>query len=197
MTNCSTLGALSLTVALMAACGPASAPPPETPSDESVSAPRLPGGFLRTDGRGDVAVTKAGAVQCAPTSAQDAATALAATNAVRARAGLAALQTHAAIQRAAESHACDMARRGLMTHAGSSTTGPAARVRAEGYGPRVTSENIAAGRMDLQRTLAEWSSSPDHQSNVVIPGLRHMGIGSAVGSDGRTVFWAAVYAQPR
>lgn len=90
-----------------------------------------------------------------------------------------------------------MAGRGTMTHVSQSGGRPGPRLKAAGYRPAVTTENIAAGRMDLGRVLAEWRSSPLHLANVVRPGLRHMGIGHAVGGDGKTVYWTAVYAQPR
>lgn len=181
---------------LLAGCAPAPTQPVPDPT-EHVSAPRLPGAYVRTDGHGDIAVTVAGQVSCPPTSGAEAAAAVASTNAVRTRAGLAPVSTDPRLQRAAQEHACEMAGRGLMTHVGTRSAGPGARVKALGYRPRVTSENIAAGRMDLSRTLQEWASSPDHQANMVIPGLRQMGIGHAIGSDGKTAFWAAVYAQPR
>ena len=61
----------------------------------------------------------------------------------------------------------------------------------------VTAENIAAGHFDLNRVLHEWNVSTGHHANIVIPQMRHMGIGEAVGADGKTRFWAAVYAAPR
>lgn len=170
---------------------------PELVETERLSAPRLPNGYIRTDGRGAIAVTIAGEVGCGRLGASEVEQALVSTNNVRARRGLAALSTDSRLQRAAEEHACDMARRGVMTHVGTKTAGPGMRVKALGYRPAVTSENIAAGRMDLPKTLHEWTSSPNHQSNMIIPGLRHMGIGHAIGSDGKTAFWAAIYAQPR
>ena len=147
-------------------------------------------------GHGDIAVTLAGQVGFRATSGAEAA-AVASTNggtdARRARPGVDGPR----LQRAAQEHACEMAGRGLMTHVGTRSAGPGGRVKALGYLPRVTSENIAAGRMGLSRTLHEWQSSPDHQANMVIPGLRHLRIGHAIGSDGKTACWAAVYAQPQ
>lgn len=167
------------------------APPPQ-------AAPvGLPRGFVRTDGHGDLVISAGGAARCEQATAAEKAATLAASNAARARSGLAPLSIHPTLQRVAEKMACEMARRGTMTHVSTDGGRPGPRIKAAGYRPALTTENIAAGRMDLGRVMAEWTRSPDHLSNVVRPGLRHMGIGHATGSDGKTVYWSAIYAQPR
>lgn len=120
-----------------------------------------------------------------------------ATNAARARAGLSPVQANSRLASAASAHACDMAERGRMTHTGSRSSGPGQRVKSFGYAPRVTAENIAAGPFTEAQALAAWSGSSGHLQNILIPQLRDIGIGRAIGSDGRTVFWAAVYAAPQ
>lgn len=157
----------------------------------------LPRGVVRTDGHGDVVISAAGPASCAPSTAAERAATLAASNAARARTGQGPLVIHPTLQRVTEQMACEMARRGTMTHVSTDGGRPGPRLKAAGYRPAVTTENIAAGRMDLGRVMAEWTRSPDHLSNVVRPGLRHMGIGHATGSDGKTVYWSAIYAQPR
>lgn len=193
MTKC-----LWLALALVAAaCTKPAAPEYEA---TSAAAPVLPKHVVWTDGHHPVAVSSSGAAQCLTTSPAEAAQALAQTNAVRARAGLPALRTNARLQAAAEGHACDMARRGTMTHVGSTTSGPAARVKAQGYRPSITAENIAAGAagvFDLDGTLAQWSASPGHRANILLPMMREYGVGEALSADGRTAFWAAVYSDPR
>ena len=84
-----------------------------------------------------------------------------------------------------------------MAHHGSATKGPSDRVKALGYQPSITAENIAAGPFDLQRVLAEWNGSSGHRANMLIPQVSEYGLGQAIGSDGRTRFWTAVYAAPR
>ena len=183
-------------VLLLAAC----AAPPEQPqmtARTSTLSPKLPKGIVRTNGKGEIMAAAAGQAQCVPTSPEAAAAALAATHRARAARGLTPLRTNARLQRAAEAHACEMAMRGAMTHAGTKTTGPMARTKGQGYAPRLTAENIAAGRFDLNRVLSEWNSSPDHLSNVVIPGTQDYGIGQAVAADGKTTFWAAIYGKPK
>jgi len=152
---------------------------------------------VRTDGKSDIQVAAAGNATCRSATPAEAAHALAVTNAARAAKGLQPMRLNARAQRAAEKHACEMAMRGVMTHAGTKAAGPSARMKAEGYRPRLVAENIAAGRFTLERTVQEWSASPGHLANIVIPRVRDFGVGYAVGADGRTIFYAAVYGQPR
>ena len=145
----------------------------------------------------DVQASPPGDAQCQATSAAENATAAAATNVARRAAGLPNVRPNATLALAAAAHACDMAERGMMAHRGSASSGPAARVKKLGYAPRLTAENIAAGPYSLDRVLAEWNRTPEHLGNMRIPQVQEVGIGSAVGSDGRTVFWSAVYGAPR
>lgn len=145
----------------------------------------------------DVQASPPGAAQCVTTTAAELAAGVSATNNARRRANLPSVAPNAILAQAAARHACDMAKRGRMTHVGSSTSGPGQRVKKLGYAPRVTAENIAAGPFSINRVLAEWNASSGHLSNIMIPQMRHYGIGHAVGSDGRTQYWAAVYAAPK
>lgn len=147
--------------------------------------------------RTDVQVVAAGAARCEITSKADNSAVAAATSSQRQAGGLAPVRANAKLAKAAAAHACDMARRGVMAHHGSSTKGPAQRVKAIGYRPAITAENIAAGPFSLGQVLSIWNQSPGHQSNIMLPNIREVGIGRAVGSDGKTVFWAAVYSAPR
>lgn len=145
----------------------------------------------------DVQASAPGEAQCLTTTAAHQAAGVAATNAVRSMSGLPAVTANSTLAQAAAQHACDMAQRGRMTHGGSRTSGPSQRIKSLGYAPSVTAENIAAGPFGLERVLAEWTASPGHVANITIPQIREFGIGEAVGSDGRTRYWAAVYAAPR
>lgn len=166
---------------MLAACG---APAPVQRSGASSKYP-------------DVQATAPGKAQCYQTSAGENAAAAAATSSARRAAGLPAVSPNATLARAAAAHACDMASRGLMAHHGSKTTGPAQRVKSLGYAPRLTAENIAAGPFSLGRVLGEWNRSSGHLENINIPQVQEVGIGRAIGSDGKTVFWAAVYSMPK
>lgn len=150
--------------------------------------------------RSDLHVVQAaapGTPHCVATTGSENAAAAQATSRTRAGAGLGPVRPHARLAQVAAMHACDMARRGLMAHEGSTTRGPSQRVKASGYRPMVTAENIAAGPLGLEQVLSAWNLSAGHRSNILIPQLADYGIGRAVSADGKTVFWAAVYAAPR
>lgn len=145
----------------------------------------------------DVQVTEPGQATCLKTTLIQNNLGAQSTNSMRRRASLPPVQANMLLADVAARHACDMARRGLMTHRGTGTPGPGARVKANGYQPRVTAENIAACPFNLGRVLVEWNASEGHRNNILIPQVSDYGIGQAIGPDGRTRFWAAVYAAPK
>ena len=151
---------------------------------------------VSTKGAVDIQATPPGQATCFAASSRQNQSGVAATNAVRSRAGLLPVKPNAALARAAASHACDMAMRGRMTHRGSTSTGPGSRVRAMGYLPRLTAENIAAGPIEQAGVLKAWEESEGHLSNIMLPQVTDYGIGQALAADGQTRFWAAVYAAP-
>ncbi|WBU61799.1 CAP domain-containing protein [Paracoccus albus] len=163
----------------------------------STTSPRLPSGVVRIQGGGETRISPGGAASCVQTTRAEAEAAVTATNAIRAQRRLKPLSTNLKLQRAAEAHACEMAQRGIMSHRGKGGSGPAARVKRNGFRPRITAENIAAGRFDLNRVIHEWASSRYHLSNIMLRRVTEHGIGHAIGADGKTVFWAAVYASGR
>lgn len=144
-----------------------------------------------------VQATTAGRAVCVATQNHENQTGAAATNSLRRSAGLPPVRANALLARVAAEHACDMAQRGRMTHKGSTTSGPGPRVKAAGYAPMVTAENIAAGPFSLSRVLSEWNASQGHRNNILIPQVADYGIGQAIAADGKTRFWAAVYAAPK
>ncbi|MBU3031533.1 CAP domain-containing protein [Paracoccus marinaquae] len=179
MTSLTSLLTLVLCGAVLAGCGTATGTSRGKPDPHAVQA-AAPG--------------KAACVRTTPAENAEGAQA---TNAARGQAGLPPVRANMLLAEVAASHACDMATRGLMTHRGSSSTGPGPRVKARGYATRLTAENIAAGPYDLPRVLGEWNRSQGHLDNIMIPQVRDYGIGQAVGADGRTRFWTAIYAAPR
>ena len=169
---------------LISACSPGTAPVPDAPPGTRFS-------------DNDIQATAAGQATCVATNRAQNAAGAQATNAVRRNAGLPPVSPNPTLAQAAAQHACDMAERGRMAHHGSRSSGPGDRVKRLGYQPRVTAENIAAGPYSIDRVLAEWNGSQGHRANMLIPQVSDYGIGQAVGADGRTRFWAAVYAAPR
>jgi uncharacterized protein YkwD len=77
------------------------------------------------------------------------------------------------MQRLAQEHANDMARRDRLDHAG--FAGRAKR------GARA--ENVAYGNSSKAMTIAQWSASPRHAANMLLSGCK--GIASAVSRSGR------------
>ena len=137
------------------------------------------------------------APHCPPTNSTVGKLAVSVTNAMRHAQGLPAVSLHPALNRAAAAHACEMARQGRLTHRGSMSSGPANRVKQAGYAPSRTAENIAAGPFSLRGVLQAWQQSRGHRKNVMMRQAQHFGLGQAVGADGKTIYWAAVYAAPR
>lgn len=138
-----------------------------------------------------------GPAQCIASTPEDGRAVAEATSRLRAAHGLSPVRANPLLDQVAAAHACDMAARGRMTHIGTTTTGPAQRVKARGYRPVLTAENIAAGPFSRPRVLAEWSASQGHRDNILLPQVREVGIGQAIGPDGKTRFWVAVYTAPR
>lgn len=167
---------LPLCLALAACAGPTRTPQAHDPHAVQVGQP------------GDAA--------CIATSAAENQRIAARTNAARSLAGLPPVQSNSLLAEVAARHACDMAARGRMTHIGSTTSGPGDRLRAQGYRPAISAENIAAGPFSLERVLHEWTISSGHLANMMLPQIREVGIGQAVAADGRTRYWTAVYSAP-
>ncbi|MFN3277980.1 MAG: CAP domain-containing protein [Paracoccus hibiscisoli] len=135
-----------------------------------------------------------GAPRCAEPSVADSQAMAVAITRMRAQAGLAAVGADPALTQAAARQACDMARRGRLSHEGGG--GLSARTRAAGYPTALAAENIAAGQADASSALAAWAGSRGHRANLLHRRVRHIGIGQAVGTNGQP-YWALVLAAPR
>lgn len=138
-----------------------------------------------------------GTVQCFATSGRDNATGAATSNAIRSARGLGQVRPSGRLAAAAARHACDMAQRNEMTHKGSRLRKPSHRVRAAGYRQTIVAENIGKGYNSADQVQRAWVESQGHLSNILLPQIEEFGIGRAVAADGRTVYWAAVYAAHR
>jgi uncharacterized protein YkwD len=80
------------------------------------------------------------------------------------------------MQRLAQEHSNDMARRDHLDHAGFES-------RAK-RGARA--ENVAYGYNSKTMTIAQWAASPPHAANMLLPGCK--GVASAVSHSGRR-YW--------
>src|SRR3954447_10760729 len=103
-------------------------------------------------------------------------------NAERARAGAPPLTRNAQLERAAERHSLDMAKRKFFEHVNPDGVSDAARIVHTGYPPIAIGENLAWGE-DEESTpaviLKALMDSPGHRANLLKPAYREIGIGLA------------------
>jgi uncharacterized protein YkwD len=155
--------------ALLASC----AERPDAP------APMADGGFYRS--------------MAQPGAAVDAAQARDMISLYRRNKGLAPLALDPALQRVAETQAEAMARANRLSH---ETQGElAARLSAAGVKTSASAENISAGYHTLPEAFSGWRQSRPHDSNMLDPRMKRMGIATAYAPGAKyKVFWALVVA---
>ena len=106
----------------------------------------------------------------------------------RAKAGLAPVAYHGALDNAAEKHAKHMSVVGKMAHDGIGDGDPGERIRSEGW-RRGWGENVATGQTSPEQVVREWMNSPTHRKNILDPSFRTMGVGYTTAANGRS-YWA-------
>lgn len=111
-------------------------------------------------------------------------------NAARRRAGSRALRVDAALTRAAERYARELAGRGKVEHV-SRIRGRRTfrdRIHAEGGRARVAGENLArltsSGDALASRVVRAWLDSPGHRANLLASDYARTGVGVWLGRDG-------------
>ncbi|MFD5476033.1 CAP domain-containing protein [Streptomyces hawaiiensis] len=107
-----------------------------------------------------------------------------AVNRHRARADCRPVRLRTSLNRAAQRHSADMARRQRLTHTGTDGSSPAARMRDAGYHPGHTAENIAAGPRTPESAVRTWIDSPEHRAIILTCRYTHAGVGVANGGGG-------------
>jgi uncharacterized protein YkwD len=118
----------------------------------------------------------------AANAAQVRAATLCLINAQRARHGRQPLSANAMLERAAELHSLDMARRKYFEHQSPDGEQPDARIVHQGYPPILVGENLAWGETAKSTPaviVSMWMESPGHRANILEPGYREIGIGMA------------------
>lgn len=113
----------------------------------------------------------------------------------RSRAGLAPLARSGKLQKAAQGLACDNADQGQWSHTGKNGSDLRARLKAVGYRFSAANENVGRFR-DAQGAVRWWMGSKYHRLNILAATTREIGVGIAIGRDGR-VFWVTVSGAPR
>lgn len=98
-------------------------------------------------------------------------------NRIRARHGVGALRFDDRLNRAAQFHSDDMARRDFFEHRSPEGARMTDRADRTGYHWRRLVENIAAGYPNAAGAIDGWMGSPDHRAGLLDSGVRDAGIG--------------------
>jgi uncharacterized protein YkwD len=114
-------------------------------------------------------------------------------NSLRTNSGFSRLKASPTLSRAAEAHACDMARNGFFDHRGSNGSTVVKRVSRQGYKSCVVAENIAWGYDSPDRVMQGWRGSAGHRKNLLYPSVREVGVAYADHGDRR--YWVMVLAR--
>jgi uncharacterized protein YkwD len=117
-------------------------------------------------------------------------------NEQRAERGLRPYKRSAVLDRAAEYHACDMAKYDYFAHSRSGGPKLGSRMKAAGYRLKAGSENIAyTQQLKVSSAAALWRNSPPHWHAIIDPTLRDIGL-AVVNDDGR-ILWVMDAARPK
>jgi uncharacterized protein YkwD len=100
-------------------------------------------------------------------------------NAERAANGLPPLRLNAALDKAAQAHACDNAKRHETSHVSSDGSQLQNRLRRAGYRFAMANENTGRGFGSSQSAVDWWMNSPHHRDNILMRGTQDIGVGIA------------------
>ncbi len=119
------------------------------------------------------------------------------TNDERLRLGIPALGANAALMRAAQLQAEQMAVTGTLAHdlPGSRYPTLGARLAAVSYTARAAGENIAEGHSTPAAMVTGWMASPAHRANITSRSFAEMGAATARSAKG-AVYAVEVFAAP-
>jgi uncharacterized protein YkwD len=106
------------------------------------------------------------------------------------------MQPSALLQKAAASHARDMASHEYFDHRARDGSEPRDRVRRTGYRWSLIGENIAFGPETAEEVVAGWLASPGHCSNIMDPRFRELGVGVARGRKRGHIYWVQEFGNP-
>ncbi len=117
-------------------------------------------------------------------------------NALRSGVGLTLVALEDRLERAAQSHAEDLAAREVLSHgSGPDNTDTAAeRIVRLGYQWSWVAENTAFGQRDRAEVMAAWAGSAGHREAMLSPQAREFGFGGATNRLGP--YWVLVLAAP-
>ncbi len=85
-----------------------------------------------------------------------------------------------ALDKAAQGHACDNAKRHSTSHVSGDGSRLQHRLKRVGYDYRTASENTGRGFASGKRAVDWWMASPGHKKNMLMRDTREIGIGIAM-----------------
>jgi uncharacterized protein YkwD len=101
-------------------------------------------------------------------------------NAERRAYGLSPLRLSAKLEKAAQGHACDNAKRMSISHTSSDGGTLKTRLRKAGYSFRTAAENTGRGFASASRAVEWWMNSSKHRDNILLRKAKDVGVGIAV-----------------
>lgn len=147
-----------------------------------------------------VVMVTAEAAQCPPPtaasgslSAQKTANAVAIANREREQRGVPMARRDPLLDRIAQAHAEDMARRRFFDHTTPEGVTFGQRLASLGVPVRAMGENIAMGYPTAEAVIRGWMRSPGHRRNLLDANFEFMGLGYAQDARGRA-YWVQVFA---
>jgi uncharacterized protein YkwD len=108
---------------------------------------------------------------------------LANLNAERAARSLPPLKLDTALDTAAQKHACDNAKRMTTSHVSGDGSKLQHRLRRVGYDYATAAENTGRGFASGKRAVEWWMNSPGHKKNMLMSGIKDIGIGIALSAE--------------
>ncbi|MCZ8535869.1 CAP domain-containing protein [Paenisporosarcina quisquiliarum] len=99
------------------------------------------------------------------------------TNQERAKAGLKALATDAALMDSARAKSADMSKNNYFSHTSPTMGSPFDQMKAKGIQYKAAAENIAMGQQSASEVVKAWMESPGHRANIMNGNFTHIGIG--------------------
>lgn len=118
-----------------------------------------------------------------------------ATNHMRRSAGQTDMTLDRGLSRAAQQHACDLARRRVVSHHDRAGRSAMKRLRRAGMRVCFSAENIAKGIKTPDEAVEAWQNSDGHRRNQQSGKASRMGFGVARSAAG-ALYWVGVYAAP-
>jgi uncharacterized protein YkwD len=122
-------------------------------------------------------------------STTDAATAASLISAYRASRGLSPVSVDSRLNQAAEHQARAVAAAGTLSHG--SFAGRMEQYGVLGY----SAENLSAGSSTVDGAINRWRASAGHDSNLLMPQARRIGLARADANGGYGRYWALVLGQ--